>query len=219
MSCSCNDKDVEVDFCHKPKVCDWKLDMVRKMIKCLCKCGDNPEDTPVEDSDCIATFLTGYQIDGFPGAITYSKNGGPFKTISIFEEEPNGLPTIINMLKNESLTGFAFTLVDSIYDNRDNLIEFCGLNSDGSFVASVYPDGFKPPELFMPNGIYPGPFNVIAEKNTLTFKATDLVPPYMDFFHCLNNPTGAETLTLESCAILEVLADPESMPPPPPILN
>ena len=202
MSCSCNDKDL--DFCHKPKVSDWQLNIVRRMIKCLCKCGDNPVDVP----SCIATFLTGKQIDGYPEYITYSKNGGPFKEISIFDIDDNGLPSIINMLKNESLTGFAFGMIDSFYDNSDFLVEFCGLSSDGSFVASVYPDGFKPTELSMPNGIYQGPFNVIAEKNILTFKETEGVDAYRDFFSCLNNPTGANTLTLESCAILEVLTDP-----------
>ena len=203
MSCSCNDK--HIDFCHKPKVSDWKLDMVRKMIKCLCKCGDTPVDVPgVEVPSCIATFLTGKASSGLPEYITYSKNGGPYKEIAYFDMEDNGVPAIINMLKNESLTGFAFTIVDSIYENIENLVEFCGLSSDGSFVASVYPDGFKPTELNMPNDTYQGPFNVKAEKNTLTFKATDGVDGYADFFSCLNNPSGANTLTLESCAILEV---------------
>lgn len=205
MSCSCNDK--VVDFCHKPKVSDWQLDIVRSMIKCLCKCGDTPVDVP----SCIATFLTGEQIDGYPEYITYSKNGGPFKEIAIFDMDDNGVPSIINMLKNESLTGFAFTILDSFYDNRDYLIEFCGLSSEGSIVTSVEPDGIKPTELDMPNGSYQGPFNVIAEKNTLTFRATDDVSAYRDIFHCLNNPTEANTLTLESCAILEVFADP--LPP------
>lgn len=205
MSCSCNDK--VVDFCHKPKVSDWQLDIVRSMIKCLCKCGDTPVDVP----SCIATFLTGEQIDGYPEYITYSKNGGPFKEIAIFDMDDNGVPAIINMLKNESLTGFAFTILDSFYDNRDYLIEFCGLSSEGSIVTSVEPDGIKPTELDMPNGSYQGPFNVIAEKNTLTFRATDDVSAYRDIFHCLNNPTEANTLTLESCAILEVFADP--LPP------
>lgn len=206
MSCSCNDK--KVDICHKPKVCDWKIDMVRKMIKCLCKCGDTPVDVP----SCIATFLTGEQIDGYPEYITYSKNGGPYKEIAIFDMDDNGVPAIINMLKNENLTGFAFGMIDSFYDNRNMIIEFCGLSSDGSFVTSVQPGGIKPTELDMPNGSYQGPFNVIAEKNTLTFRPTDDVSGYRDIFYCLNNPTEANTLTLESCAILEVFADPLESP-------
>lgn len=204
MSCSCNDK--HVDFCHKPKVCDWKIDMVRNMIKCLCKCGDNPVDEP----GCIATFITGEIFDGFPEYITYSKNGGPFKEVSFYDMEANGIPSIVNMLKNESLTGFAFTLTGDSLGETGELIEFCGLNSDGSFASSVHPEGYKPTELFMPNGVYSGPFNVKPEKTTLTFKASK-VSSYMDVFHYFINPTGAETLTIESCAILEVLSDP--LPP------
>ena len=58
MSCSCNDKDL--DFCHKPKVSDWQLNIVRRMIKCLCKCGDNPtgDDTLTLESYAILEVLT-----------------------------------------------------------------------------------------------------------------------------------------------------------------
>ena len=205
MSCSCNDK--VVDFCHKPKVSDWQLDIVRSMIKCLCKCGDNPVDVP----SCIATFLTGEEIDGYPQYITYSKNGGPFIEISIYDTDEYGISPLIDMLKNESLTGFAFTTLDSIYYDRDFIVEFCGLNSDGSFATSVQPGGIKPTDLEMHNGVYPGPFNIKAEKNTLTFRPTDDVSGFRDFFYCLNNPTEAGTLTVESCAIIEVLTDP--LPP------
>lgn len=205
MSCSCNDK--VVDFCHKPKVSDWQLDIVRSMIKCLCKCGDTPVDVP----SCIATFLTGEEIDGYPEYITYSKNGGPFIEISIYDTDEYGISPLVYMLKNESLTGFAFAPLDSFYDGRDFIVEFCGLNTDGSFATSVTLDGIKPTELDMPNGGYLAPFNIKAEKTTLTFRPTVDVSGYRDFFYCLNNPTEASTLTLESCAIIEVLTDP--LPP------
>lgn len=200
MSCSCNHKDVDNAA--------WVEETLIKFIKCLCSCGPSePDETP----SCIATFLTVRPIDGFPEVITYSKNGGPFKEMSLMDMEPDGLPSIVNMLKNESLTGFAFTMAEG-ESSTGFLMDFCGLNSDGAFVSSLMPDGIKPTELFMPNGIYPGPFNVIAEKNTLTFRASDGVPSYRDFFQCLDNPTGADTLSLESCSILEVLTDP--LPPP-----
>ena len=202
MSCSCNHKDVDNDA--------WIEETLIKFIKCLCSCGPSK---PGEPSNCVATFLTGEQIDDFPEYISYSKNGGPFKDISIFDMEPNGIPYLINMLKNEDLTGFAFTTLDSFHDNMSATVEFCGLSSDGSFVSSKYPNGFKPINLSISNGNYPSPFNVKPEKNTLTFRASDVLA-HKDIFQCLNNPTEAETLTLESCAILEVLADPLPLPPP-----
>ena len=205
MSCSCNNK--EIDFCHKPKVSDWQLDMVRSMIKCLCNCGDTPVDVP----SCVATFLTIMPIDGFPQNITYSKNGGPFREITIFDAEPDGFPSISHMFRDESLTGFAFTLLEGSSEMSMEA-EFCGFNTDASVVSNMYPAGFKPPVLLLPEGAYEGPFNVKEEKNTLTFIATNGVPSYTDFFHCMINPTGADALTLESCAVLEV--DYDAMPPP-----
>lgn len=43
MSClKCN--GTPIDVCYEPKVSDQQLDMLRNMIKCLCKCGDTTSD-------------------------------------------------------------------------------------------------------------------------------------------------------------------------------
>lgn len=199
MSCSC--KGCEVNNAA------WVEKTLIKYIKCLCSCSGSGE-VP----NCVPTFLTGKEIDGYPEYITYSKNGGPFKEIAIFDIEPNNLPAVVNMFKDENLSGFAFSILDSFYPDTDNIIEFCGLSSDGSFITSIQSGGIKPTELHMPNGDYIGPFNIKTAKNTLTFKPTDTVSGHRDFFYCLNNPTEAETLTIESCAILEVIADPLPQP-------
>lgn len=43
MSCL-NCKGTPIDVCYEPQVSDQQLDMLRSMIKCLCKCEDTSSD-------------------------------------------------------------------------------------------------------------------------------------------------------------------------------
>lgn len=75
MSCL-NCKGTPIDVCYEPQVSDQQLDMLRSMIKCLCKCEDtptgvppNPEPIPDDSVDVVANK---YVLPGYASAGTYT---------------------------------------------------------------------------------------------------------------------------------------------------
>ena len=140
MSCSCNDK--HIDFCHKPKVSDWKLDMVRKMIKCLCKCGDTPVDVPPEPIKCIATTFSfnEYNVIQYRPINDYFIRNANFQG-ELLDEHYFGSEVDIDYFLSVA-TGYA--RVHSIVYNLPNetrpVESVIGVEIEGNFIFANYID-------------------------------------------------------------------------------
>lgn len=62
-------KEIPIDICHEPKISDQQLDILRNMIKCLCKCGDAEDNigggtggeeptTPIINTEWVVNNIT-----------------------------------------------------------------------------------------------------------------------------------------------------------------
>lgn len=196
MSCSCKTHNT----------CGDVEAILIRFIKELCSCGDKP------DVACTPTYVPIRIADGRPMYITYSKNGGPFTEIDLRSFSGDGaVKAMQDMVKNEALTGFAFMNASEIYQYVDEPIDYgtadiCGITIDGKTVSSVHPDGFPlVNKISMGDIEFNPPYTFTTEKTTLTFKLSEkATDDYEDFFYFMDNPGSAETITIESCSVVDL---------------
>lgn len=206
MSCSCNNK--EVDFCRKPKVSEWQLDMVRKMIKCLCKCGEgSPPKEEGGGSGCAPTIIrdvSSYPYDSH--VITYRKNGGEIKTVDTFDfksyEE--------DLAFNNELFGTTHNGIQlyTFYMSEDSEEEFYfgGGTADGLFLSPNSPNPIKMTEPYFYFGyIYEPPFITHPVETTIEiFRNTD-VPEDEDMYFDFEGSETGEPIVFKSCSGFELV--------------
>ena len=220
MSCSCNDK--HEDLFHKPKVSDYQLDMLRKMIKRLCKC--NNESIPEDgggNNGCNPTLIKNLSGPPFNShIITYRKNGGEIKTIDTFD-----------FTSIEDSMAFSSELFGTTYNgiplatfymdiNMEEEVYIGGGTKEGLFRSPRVPDPIILTEpYFFFNTMYEPPFVTHPVETTLEiFRNTD-VPPEEDMYFDFEGSETGEPIIFKSCSGLELangVPAPMPNPPPPP---
>ena len=186
-------------------ICNTNNTQIKELISIHgCKDTGTPETTV-----CSPSFVVANLIEGDYRYASVSKNGGPFEDIILMQEEPQGYVKFFEAIyMNDTKTGFAFLPLDTYVDTSSLNIELGvynigGLTSTGKAVSDYYPEGTEVNRLSYNYNDYLGPFEVVTDKNTLTFRANpDATSEYLDLFSILYNPSGLPSITIESCALL-----------------
>ena len=147
------------------------------------------------------------KVDKF---VTVSRNGGAFKTYKI-NDPSEGMSFAENFFGSD---GKKVIFFDYPYGatrlDASSIPAMCGIDSEGMILT---PDkgsmSLMDLELYNGVGKLTPPYVLTKQHNWLTFKPTDGVSPEQDmYFSMVGGESGASTLTIHSCAVIEKYIDP-----------
>ncbi|MGP5192908.1 hypothetical protein ACTXJO_04620 [Psychrobacter celer] len=165
---------------------------------------------------CVANFaemsLPSSDLEVVPdGFVTVSRNGGEFKTYKL---PPSGDGADFFEEAYFSSDGKKIIFFDYPYGAGQlpdsNKEAICGIDSEGMVLT---PDqgaiNLMDLELFAGHSKITPPYTLTKQHNWLTFKPTEGVSPANDmFFTMIGGDSGASTITIHSCAVIERYIDP-----------
>ncbi|WP_225739048.1 hypothetical protein [Psychrobacter sp. FME13] len=165
---------------------------------------------------CVANFaemsLPSFDREVVPDYfVTVSRNGGEFKTYKLNPSMEGADFFAENFFSSDGNKVIFFDYpygAEQLHDSNKGAI--CGIDSEGMILT---PDqgaiNLMDLELLVAHRKITPPYVLTKQHNWLTFKPTDGVSPANDvFFSMIGGDSGASTITVHSCAVIEKYIDP-----------